>query len=394
MKILCVLLPHFPLRCEVCRNPALAGCTAIVTSTAGSQKLVLDYSPDLEGLQAGMPLQQALARQENVRLLSADLPHYWSVFDEILDSLEQKSPLVEGSDLGQVYIGIEGLQLIYRTDHDLIAAVKEVIRDTFQPRMGIAGGKFPSYLAALYSSPGCCKVLNGDLSAFLKELPCDILPISLRSKDKLRDFGMRTLGQVSALPPGPLQSQFGPEGKRIRELALGYDPAPLYPRLMEEVIEENITLSSVTVSLEAILVSVESLLAKVFARIGPRGLGLSRLTLWTRSLDSGYWEQNVRFKEPAMDIKSAVARLKPVLQDNPQTGPVEQAGIRIGRNGLGRRHGRQVNLFSEVRAQDHLLEDIKQLELRLGGPQIFKIKEVEPWSRIPERRYALTPLNR
>ena len=61
--------------------------------------------------------------------------------------------------------------------------------------------------------------------------------------------------------------------------------------------------------------------------------------------------------------------------------------------GLGYRRGRQKSLFSEVRARDHLLEDIKQLEFRLGSPQVFKIKEVEPWSRIPERRYALTPLS-
>ena len=61
--------------------------------------------------------------------------------------------------------------------------------------------------------------------------------------------------------------------------------------------------------------------------------------------------------------------------------------------GLGHQIGKQRSLFTEVRAQDHLLDDIKQLELRLGSPQVFKIKEVEPWSRIPERRYALAPLS-
>jgi DNA polymerase-4/protein ImuB len=58
---------------------------------------------------------------------------------------------------------------------------------------------------------------------------------------------------------------------------------------------------------------------------------------------------------------------------------------------MGCPRGQQKSLFAEVRNRDHLLEDIKQLELRQGNPQVFKIKEVEPWSRIPERRYALTP---
>ncbi len=233
--------------------------------------------------------------------------------------------------------------------------------------------------------------MTGDIDSFLKDLPCDVLPVSAKSRSKLHDFGLATLGQVAALPPGPFQSQFGPEGKRIWELARGHDDTPLYPRFMEEVIEESATLPSVTVSLEAILVALESLLARLFAGNTLKGRGIRSLTLWTRSWNAEHWERNINFKEPAMDVRSAVSRIKRVLEDYPQPGPVEQVGMRI--TGLGYPRGRQKSLFSEVRAQDHLLEDIKQLELRLGNPQVFKVKEVEPWSRIPERRYALTPIN-
>ncbi|MBI4303426.1 MAG: hypothetical protein HY665_03705, partial [Chloroflexi bacterium] len=103
MRVMCVLLPHFALSCEVLRQPAIESCPTIMTCTAGSQRLVFDYSPGLEGLQRGMPLQQALSRHGSVELIPADIPHYWSAFDQILDSLEGKSPLVEGSDLGCAY---------------------------------------------------------------------------------------------------------------------------------------------------------------------------------------------------------------------------------------------------------------------------------------------------
>ena len=83
MKILCVLLPHFPLRCEVRRHPEIKDGSAIVTYAVGSQKLVLDYSPELEGLQRDMPLQQALSRHGEAGLVQADMPYYWSVFNEI-----------------------------------------------------------------------------------------------------------------------------------------------------------------------------------------------------------------------------------------------------------------------------------------------------------------------
>ncbi len=392
MRILCILLPNFPLRCEVRRNPALEGHPAVVTYTSGSCKLVMDWSPELEGLQHDIPLQQALARYGDVELLQADIPCYRTIFSELLDALEEKSPLVEGPDLGCVYIGVDGLQLLYPDDDALLKAIREAIPETFTSQIGIAGNKFLAYLAARRSPPGGHRILSGDVARFLRDLSCDVLPVSPKSRSKLHDFGMHTLGQLAALPPGPVQSQFGPEGRRIWELARGIDDTPLYPRFMEKAIDESTTLSSVTVSLEAIVVAMELLLVRVFANIGRNGLGIRSLTLWTRTWSAESWERTIQFKESAMDMRTAVSRVKRVLEDYPQPGPVEQIGMRINR--LGYPRGRQKSLFSELRAKDHLIEDIKQLELRLGNPQVYKVKEVEPWSRIPERRYALTPTGR
>jgi DNA polymerase-4 len=123
-----------------------------------------------------------------------------------------------------------------------------------------------------------------------------------------------------------------------------------------------------------------------------KGMGIHNLELWTRGYDAEYWERTIRFKDPAMDSKNTLARIKRVLEEYPQPGPVEQAGVRVTR--LGYPRGKQNSLFTEVRGRSHLMEDIRQLELRQGNPQVFKIREVEPWSRIPERRYALIPTGR
>jgi DNA polymerase-4 len=392
MRILCVLLPHFSWRCEARRNPEIKDKPAVVTYADGSHRRVLDSSPELDGLQRDMTLQEALARHGDAELLHADIPYYRSVFNEILTALEQCSPLVEGTELGCAYVGVDGLHLIYPDDTALLQAIREAVTEAFTPQIGIAGNKFLAYLAARRSPPGGHRVLSGDVAAFLRKLPCDVLPVSLKSKAKLHDFGIHTLGQVAALTPGPVQSQFGPEGRRIRDLARGQDDTPLYPRMMEEAIEETTTLGSVTVSLEAILLAVEMMLTRVFSKIGPLEMGLRSLTLRTRTWNAENWERTIQFKEPSMDIKSALARVKRVLEDYPQPGPVENIGLTIDR--LGYPNGRQKSLFSEIRAREHLMNDIRQLEFRLGNPQVFTVKEVEPWSRIPERRYALTPTGR
>jgi DNA polymerase-4 len=162
--------------------------------------------------------------------------------------------------------------------------------------------------------------------------------------------------------------------------------------MMEEAIEESTALASVTVSLEAILVAVELMLVRVFVKIGHREMGIRSLVLRTRTWNAENWERTVQFKEPSMDIKNTLSRIKRIMEDYPQPGPVEHVGISITR--LGYPQGRQKSLFSKVRARDHLMNDIRQLEFRLCNPQVFTVKEVEPWSRIPERRYALAPTGR
>ena len=392
MKILCVLLPHFPINCEKLRHHDVTARPLIITAAAGSQKLVLDYSPELKNLQREMPLQQALSLQAAAEIIHADIPYYCSIFNGILDALEKRSPLVEGTDLGDIYIGLDGMQLIYENDDVLVKAIRAAVPAVFDTHIGIAADKFPAYLAAWHSPSGSYKTLAGDLAAFLNDLTCDLLPVSLKTREKLHSFGLHKLGQIAALLPGPLQAQFGPEGRRIRELANGHDDTPLYPRLTEETIEENTTLSSMTASLDVIMVSIEAMLSRAFVRFEAKGMGIRSVNLWTRTWLREHWEKNIQFKEPALNTKTALSRIKLIMENSPQPGPVEQLGMKI--TGLGRPNGRQKSLLSDVRAKDNLLDDVKQLEFRLGGTQLYKIKEIEPWSRIPERRYALIPLSR
>jgi len=391
MRLLCVRLPHFPLRCEILRRPDMGETPAAVTYAVGSQKLVLDHSPELPGLQRDMPVQQALSRHGEIELIYADMPYFWSVFNEVLDGLELVSPLVEGRDLGEVYIGIDGLQHLYPGDDAMIGTVRQAIPEVMQARFGIAGNKFLASLAAR-DAQADYRALSGDVAGFLRDLPCDLLPISLKSQARLHDFGLHTLGQVAALPAAHLQAQFGPEGKRIGELVRGDDDTPLYPRVTDELIEESTSLTSVTVSLEILMMTFEAMLSHVFARLESRGLGIRDITLWTRSWLAEYWERRIVFKEPVMSARTVLSRIRQVMEASPQAGPVEQLGLRV--TGIGRAVGRQRSIFPDVRSKDQLFSDVTQLELHLGAPQLFKVKELEPWSRIPERRYTLTPLNR
>src|SRR3990172_3702919 len=141
MKLLCALLPHFPLRCEISRNPQVKRHASVVVQKSGSQKTVLDYSPELTGLRAGMELQEALSRHGEIMIIQADTPYYWSTFNSMLDDMELVSPVVEGVELGLVYLGMDGMQLIYKNDNDFVDAVRRTIPESFVIQVGIGQSK-------------------------------------------------------------------------------------------------------------------------------------------------------------------------------------------------------------------------------------------------------------
>jgi DNA polymerase-4/protein ImuB len=66
--------------------------------------------------------------------------------------------------------------------------------------------------------------------------------------------------------------------------------------------------------------------------------------------------------------------------------------LQIIASGLTEELGHQGSLFSDYRKKEQLGELIQTLEVQFGPrPQLWQVREIEPWSRIPERRMALIP---
>jgi DNA polymerase-4/protein ImuB len=69
-------------------------------------------------------------------------------------------------------------------------------------------------------------------------------------------------------------------------------------------------------------------------------------------------------------------------------GPVTEMALEL--SGLIAAGGRQAELPGMHRRQpSQLAEASRRLKQQYGEPVLFRVVEVEPWSRIPERRRAL-----
>ena len=388
MKTACVLITHLPAKAELRRRAGLRNKPTLITAQSSHGPMVLDASPQVTGVVAGMPLQEALSRCAGASLLEADMPHYHAVFDRVVERLARRSPVVEKGELGCAYVGVTGLEAMYGGEANIVAALLNAVPEEFNARVGLAKAKFPAYVAAITSGGGQATRVPDDVPGFLAGLPVDLLPVSWDSKVRLHRFGLHAIGQVASLPVGPLQAQFGTEGRMIWELANGIDRSPLTSHKQEQVVCESLTFPSPVTTLHAILPAVDTLLGRAFSHPVIKGKHARSASIEAHVLRRATWSKSIAFKEAVNSKDRALLAIKTMLEAAELPGPLED--MRLTLSEIAGESGIQSSLFSDVRKQMQLSETMRQLEIRLRTrPPIYKVMDVEPWSRLPERRRAL-----
>ena len=390
--IACMLVTHLPVKAELIRYPELRGKPVVVTESYGSKQLVLDSSAQAVGVASGMSLQEAMSRCKDAALLQADTSHYQLVFDSLIEALESRSPIVEKGELGCAYVDLRGLEEMYGGEARLIATLLQAVPHWFNPRIGVAAGKFPAYVAAVTSNGGRATKAPDNAAEFLQGFPVDLLPLSRDGKTRLHRFGLHTLGQLASLSVGAAQAQLKSEGRKAWELANGIDHSPLMPHQREEVVQEFLTFPSPTITRDAVLTAVEALLGRAFARPEVRGKYARIAGIESQILRRPPWTRRFAFKNAVGSKEKALFILKGRLDAVELPGPLED--MRLTLAGFTGESGIQSSLFSDVRKKEQLREMMRQLEALLGcRPPIYQMRDVEQWSRIPERRQALVPFD-
>ena len=388
MKIACVLITHLPAKAEIYRRPELQGRTVIISSRSSSGPEVVDTSPDVKGVQPGTPLQAAVAQCKDAALLEADHVYYQHTFDRVIEALMQRSPLVERGELGCAFVDVGGLAPMYGGDSGVIRALLNAVPGHFKVRIGLAQSRFPAYISAVGSGGGQATRAPDDTSEFLRGLSVNLLPLSWESRERLRRFGLQTVGQIADLPLSAVQAQFGVEGRLAWELAHGIDRRPFVPAKYQDSVTDYLSFPAPAVSLFTILPAVEMLLGRVLSRPDMRGRYIRSVLLESEVLDRAPWSKMFVFKSPVNQKDQALFALRHSLELVELPGPLEDMRMTVSE--VAGESGIQSSLFVEVRKQEQLRECMRQLEERLRSrPPIYRVMDVEPWSRIPERRQAL-----
>jgi nucleotidyltransferase/DNA polymerase involved in DNA repair len=378
---------------EVLRRPAWDGRPLVLGSAPGERKVVALCSPEAEGagIRPGLPLREVVAFCPEAVVVQPDPVRVASVLEEVLARLQRVSPSVELAG-ERIFLDLRGLAALYYHDlRRLGQAIRAAVPPLLRPRIGVAGGKFAAAIVARKAEPArMCLVRIHRTANFLAPLSIRYLPLEADVLERLDLLGLRTIGELANLPFAAVQAQFGKAGARAWRLANGQDDEPIVPRGYTPSAHASLRFDDPVASVEAVIAALDQLLAHVFANPVLRGRVVRQARLRALLSDGTSWERLLTFKEALAGRATARLALKAKLElpNGLPPAPVEEIFLEL--MGLGGEVAKQPGLFiARARQDGQIVEAARQLRARYGDVPLFHAVEMEPWSRIPERRWTL-----
>ena len=395
VMVVCVLYPRFELLAALGDRRALLAEPAALAPEAGREQVVGEVSAAAEafGVVRGMRLGEAMSRCPALRLVAPDPEGVRSLWNAVLDRLEAIGAGVESDRAGAAFFESDGLHGLHGGD---LGGVLAAARRALGPgaRFGAAPSRFAAHAAALQVRPRRGRrahvVEESAVRDFLAPLPVALLrtrPELQALPEVLERLGIRTLGEVAALPSRAVAERFGHPGLLAHDLVQGRD-TPLDPRRPPEPVFERLDLPEAA-SGQQLERALELLVARVLARRERRGRSLRALAVSARFVAGGTWRIAVTLRHASADSERILRRAAPKLAELP--APAESLGLEVEAFGPpAQDQGRLLDEAAAVR-RGRLGEAVRQARQAAGSEAALKVLEVDPGSRIPERRAVLAP---
>lgn len=392
MAIACVRIPHLAISVAILNHPHLANLPLAVGDPEKTRALVMDVNEAAHraGVRAGMSLREAKAQCMGLEMVVPNPVLEHRVRRRILFGLDEISPLVQADpdDPGCWYVDLVGLD---RHHPSTTAAATRMLADVPVPlaaRAGVASTMFAARVASGRARAGeVFAILPDDERAFLARQSAAWLPIAATDINRLARMGLVNLGLIAAIPPARITAHLGPSGRIAWELATGVDRRLVTPAARPQTLTIDLPLEAPTASREMLLIGLTQMIRRAFARHELRDRGVREMLVQAVVEGGRSWERRLVLREPT-GVEGVVRAVGLRLQDLVMEGAVEQLSITL--SGLVDTGGTQLTIPTlRARQNGSLQRAVQHLKHRYGTSPIYKVIEVQPWSRLPERRHAL-----
>ena len=211
-------------------DPSLVG-TAFAVGWPASERGVIStasYAARKFGIHSALPTAQALRLYPELRLITPQHHLYGDYSRRVMAIVSSETPLMEQISIDEAFLDFTGDP---RPAGEIAAALQaRILSETGLPSsFGVAGNKLVAKIATNVGKPnGLVVVPPGEEAAFLAPLPMEMLwGVGPKMRAKLSELGLRTIGDLAALPEADLARRFGETGRALAERARGLDDRPV-----------------------------------------------------------------------------------------------------------------------------------------------------------------------
>jgi len=268
------------------------------------------------------------------------------------------SPRVEACGPREVTLDLSGLTRLFGDAKTIAAELRRTAADRgLQVRVAIAGTRTAARLL-VHDRAGVTIVEPGDEAAALDSLPLALLAHITNANENananendsnvqndqndsndpngpndmlvtLRRWGLRTLGDLAALPPDDVAARLGQAGVDWQRLARGEDPRPLVPAVPDERFEQALDLEWPIEGLEPLSFVLGRLMEPLSAHLERRDRGAAvlhvRLHLVTREVH----ERSLQLPAPIRDARTLRTLALLDLESHPPPAAIDRVVVAI-----------------------------------------------------------------
>lgn len=229
---------------EVLDNPALTGKPVIV---GGSRERGAVSSASYEARKFGVHSAQAIRLCPKGIFLPVRMSRYQEISEQVFAIFHYFTPLVEPLSIDEAFLDVTGSERLFGSQVEVARKIKQRVIEEIGLTVsaGVAPSKFVAKIASDMDKPGGLTVVPVDgVRVFLDPLPIHKMwGAGKVTQQALTRLHVQPFKDLRQMPLEILEKEFGKQGLKMHQLAMGIDERDVEPHHDAKSIGHELTFS-------------------------------------------------------------------------------------------------------------------------------------------------------
>ncbi len=366
-------------------DPSIAGLPIIVGGSPEGRGVVssASYAARAYGVHSAMPTSQALRLCPQAIVRHGHRREYASYSRRVMAILAEYTPLLEPISIDEAFLDVTGCEGLFGPADVLAHRLQErILAELGLPSsLGVASNKLVAKIGSELAKPRGVRVVPpGEEAAFLAPLPIERLwGVGEVTAGRLHQHGVRTIGELAALPEAQMQALFGSGALGMHRRALGMDSSPVGVETRRKSVSQERTFARDVGDLKVLQRSLLKMSEEVAAQLRKEGDCAHTVVLKMRYPDFTTITRQATLAQPTDLAEPIFMQAAKLLQCEWKKGTRLRL-IGVGATGLSQ--ARQLDLFdTHTERLTKLSKAVDEIRNKYGRDAIRRASLLNPDER-------------